>query len=169
MNPTHKIGVLLLIAIIGCHQPDKTKATSVPENRPEIREIKLVDVNGHPIELERFRGKTIFINFWATWCKPCMQEMPSIARAQDILQNNNVVFLMASAESAEQTQEVRLNSKYKFTYAKIENFESLNIQALPTTFIFNPKGGLVFSEMGSRDWDDTSNINLILNIAKQHD
>jgi thiol-disulfide isomerase/thioredoxin len=165
----HKMGVILLIGLFGCKQTNKTIPLSDTGKNPEVAKIKLVDFDGQPIHLEKYRGKAVFINFWATWCKPCMQEMPSIERAQNILRDKKVVFLMAAAESAEQTQQVRANSPYKFNYTRIENLEELNIQALPTTFIINPKGKLVFSEMGSRNWDDSSNINMILKITNQNE
>jgi thiol-disulfide isomerase/thioredoxin len=165
----HKIGLVLLIGLFGCNQTNKPILSPDTDKNSKIAKIRLVDFDGQLIHLEKYRGKTVFINFWATWCKPCIQEMPSIERAQNILRDKKVVFLMAAAESAEQTQQVRANSPYKFNYTKIENLEELNIQALPTTFIINPKGKLVFSEMGSRNWDDSSNINMILKITNQNE
>ena len=55
---------------------------------------------------------------------------------------------------------------YNFNYVRAENLAELNIMALPTTFIFNSEGKLVFNEMGYRQWDDQTNIDLILNIVK---
>lgn len=128
-----------------------------------------MDLKGQLIHLENYKGKTVFINFWATWCKPCVEEMPSIEKAQAMMNDKEIVFLLASSESIEEIKTFSINHNYKLKYMHLENGESLNIQALPTTFIINPKGDLVFSEMGSRNWDETANVNLIKSIMKQHD
>jgi thioredoxin-related protein len=93
--------------------------------------------------------------------------MPSIKEAQNILQNEKIIFLMASGESADQIKEFSITHEYKFKYVRIENSEEMNVQALPTTFIFNKDGNLVFSETGYRKWDEKNNIDLILKIAKE--
>ena len=93
--------------------------------------------------------------------------MPSIEKVQNILKNEDLVFLLASGESAEEIDAFRNAHDYKFNYARIENSEELGIQVLPTTFIFNPEGKLVFSEAGNRKWDDKTNIDMILKIANK--
>jgi thiol-disulfide isomerase/thioredoxin len=128
--------------------------------------MKLTDLSNDPVYLTKYKGKTIFINFWATWCKPCREEMPSIQRAMGILKDENIVFLFASNESAELIENFKSDHDYDFTYVKADNLEELNIIGLPTTFIFDPDGNLVFSEMGYRQWDDKTNIDLLLNISK---
>jgi thiol-disulfide isomerase/thioredoxin len=160
--------VILLTGLIACNEAPKEKQNSSLEVTGELEKLRLTDLNNQPISLTQYEGKTIFINFWATWCKPCIQEMPSIAAAQNILKNENIIFLLASGESAEEIEAFKKNHDYQFNYVRIDNSEEMNIQALPTTFIFNNKA-LVFSETGARKWDDKNNINLILKIAKQND
>jgi thiol-disulfide isomerase/thioredoxin len=162
------VAVVLFLGTIGCNH--KTKVKRAPDEFiHQIDKIRLSDLKGQAIQLKQYQGQTVFINFWATWCKPCIQEMPSIAEAQKILQNKKIIFLLASNESAEQIEEFSNTHDYKFNYVRIENSEEMNVQALPATFIFNSKGNLVFSEAGSRKWNDKNNIDLILKIAKQND
>lgn len=168
MTKNRLIIILLVVGITGCNNSAVEKPTKTQEIS-EIDKLKLIDLKGQPINLKEYQGKTIFINFWATWCKPCIKEMPSIKEAQNILQNKNIIFLMASDESAEQIKDFRSTHDYKFNYVRIENSEEMNIQALPTTFIYNNKGKLVFSETGSRKWNDKNNIDTILKIAKEND
>lgn len=163
-----KIGIALIWGLVACNVGDKSKPVPY-EKKTELRKISLTDLNQQPINLEKYKGKTVFINFWATWCKPCIQEMPSIANAQNLLRNEDIVFLLASDESIEQINEFRIKHGYKFNYVRIENSEELDIQALPTTFIFGPQGTLAFSEPGDRKWDDAANINMILKIIKRND
>ena len=155
--------------MLGCRELNKNKPGTLGDKILTIENIRLTDLNELPVKPESYQGKTVFINFWATWCKPCIEEMQSIEKAQMRLKDKNVLFLMASVESSGQIREFEINHPYPFNYVIVQNFEQLNIQALPTTFIFNSMGKQVFSEMGSRNWDDNHNIDLILDITKQHD
>ncbi len=161
-----KISIALLFGIGGCVGDNRDKSDSHTEENLEIGKIALKDLNDHVINLKEYKGKIIFINFWATWCKPCLEEMPSIQKAQEILKDKNIVFLFASDELAEQIENFKSEYDYNFNYVRTENLAELNILALPTTFIFDIHGKLVFNEMGYRKWDDKTNIDLILKIAK---
>lgn len=163
------INVALFFGLFACNQGDKDRSASHTVKEPGIDKIRLKDMNGQSMNLEKYKGKTLFINFWATWCKPCIEEMPSIEKAQNILQNDDVIFFLASAESAEEIGEFRNNNTYNFNYVRIENSEELNIQTLPTTFIFNPQGELVFSETGYHKWDEKNNIEMIRKTANKND
>lgn len=161
-----KISVVLLVGLLSCNGDNSDKAVITIEANNPIEKLRITDLDGQWINLDKYKGKTVFINFWAGWCRPCIEEMPSIANAQNILIKKEVIFLLASGESAEEINAFRNTHDYKFNYIRIENSEELGIQALPTTFIFNPDGKLVFSETGSRQWDDKKNIDLIINFAK---
>ena len=166
MNLIYRIAIILIIGIVSCKEKVKNQPVTLNQSEPEAYKVTLTDLNNRPIDLGQYRGKTLFINFWATWCKPCLQEMPSIQKAKEILKNENIIFLLASNETAGQIEYFKKEHNYSFNYVRVENLEELNIMALPTTFIFNPGGELVFSEMGFRKWDDRKNIDLIINIAE---
>lgn len=150
---------LLLFALLSCSR--------AKEN--DIAKVKLKELDDQPINLAQYEGKTVFINFWATWCKPCIQEMPTIANVKERLKNENLIFLLASNEDRSQIEKFIKKRKYNFHYVHLENLEALNIQALPTTFIYNKEGRLKFSETGFRMWDDPQNIELITKIMNDHE
>jgi thiol-disulfide isomerase/thioredoxin len=157
---------MAVLALSNCNDEKKNQAGETWRKEMGMQNIILTDLRGQPVKLDQFAGKTVFISFWATWCKPCLQEMPSIQKTQHILREENIVFLFASEEASDQIEEFKINHDYNFTYLRVENLEELNIVALPTTFIFNTDGQLVFNEMGYRKWDDKTNIDLLLNISK---
>jgi thiol-disulfide isomerase/thioredoxin len=136
-------------------------------NNKDINKVQLEELNGSPVDLSQYDGKAVFINFWATWCKPCIQEMPTIADARKL--NKNVVFLLASDEEPGQIEKFISRHDFDLQYVRLVNMEELNIQALPTTFIFNPEGKLKFSETGFRIWNDSASIELLKNIANNHE
>lgn len=170
MKSICKITVALFIILAGCKEKEppnnQDKPAVVKKAESEFDNIKLTELDGTPIDLHQYKNKTIFINFWATWCGPCVQEMPSIQKAKTELKDEDVLFLFASNEETEVIETFKQKQSYDFHYVKVENLEQLKIMALPTTYIFNAERKLVFSEMGYRKWDNKNNIDLILNAAK---
>ncbi|TAJ60621.1 MAG: TlpA family protein disulfide reductase [Chitinophagaceae bacterium] len=164
-----KFLLLSTLVLSGCRFNNKEKTAEPIKIEGLLPKIQLVDLDNKIVRLDEYKGKTIFINFWATWCKPCIEEMPSIEKAQSIMKSKEIVFLLASSEGIDEIKEFSKNHSYQFRYVHLENGETLNLQALPTTFIINPMGNLVFSEMGSRNWGESDNINLIKKITQQHD
>ena len=145
---------------IGCTSKTKQSTEESP-NTITLESIKLASLTGEEIDMDEFKNKTIFINFWATWCKPCIQEMPTIENAQAQLKDKGVVFLLASNENIDEIESFKEKRKFELRFVQVQNLEGLNIQALPATFIFNPQGELVFSDVGFRMWDTPENIDLI--------
>ena len=161
-----KTGWLFFIVLAGRNNAKENKTAEISSPELQLSKIKLTSLEGRPINYDAYKGKILFINFWATWCKPCLEEMPSIQNAIKLLKDNNTGFLFASEETAEQIEKFKARNNLGFNFVRVENPEELNIMALPTTFIYNPEGKLVFSEMGYRKWDDKENIDLIINITK---
>lgn len=160
-------GLVMLLGLISCKNVTENESNSAGETtQKKIEEVKLAELDGSAIEMSQFEGKTVFLNFWATWCKPCLQEMPSIQRMMEKLKGEDIVFLFASDESPEQIETFKNRFQYPFHYVRAENPEELNIMALPTTFIFNASGKLSYDEMGYRQWDSSDNLELVLKIAK---
>ena len=157
------ITVALFLVLSGCNGNLKNSGA---ENAWEWDAIQLKDLSGKTVNPGLYSGKTIFINFWATWCKPCLEEMPSIQAARDKLEKENIVFLMASDEPADDIEQFKAEKHFDLTYLRIENMEALNIVGLPTTMIFNASGKQAFSKMGFRNWDSPENIDLLLQIIK---
>ena len=166
MNIIHKIIWVFVIVLFGCNNAKETRPVETSQPGIQLSEIRLSGLDGQQVNLNDYKGKTLFINFWATWCKPCLEEMPTIQNAMELLKDDNIGFLFVSEETTEQIDQFRTGHNYNFNYVRVENLPALNIMVLPTTFIFNPDGKLVFSEIGYRKWDDKSNIDMILKIIK---
>jgi thiol-disulfide isomerase/thioredoxin len=151
---------LSILIVVGCGSVNTT------DQKVTLDAIQLTDLSGKAVDLSQFKGKAMLINFWATWCKPCLQEMPSLAVTQNKLKDEPIVFLFASNETLEQITRFKDKQKFEFSYFQLGNMEALNIQALPTTFIFDSAGELKFSEAGFRDWSSPESIQVITNVIK---
>lgn len=136
------------------------------EQKNALGDFRLATLEGESIDLGKYQGKRVFINVWATWCKPCVQEMPTIAAAMKEVEGSGVVFLFASSEEAEEIIGFRDRRGFPFDYVRLLNLEALSIQALPATFIFDKDGNLVYGEEGFRDWSDPENMKYIRPTAE---
>ena len=161
--------LIIFISLItpACREQNMKDEKTEPTSRTEIEKVRLTNLNEDVVDLNNYRTKTVFINFWATWCKPCIEEMPTIKNAMNSFKSKNIEFLFASDETRDEIQGFEASHNYNLNYLIAGNMEELNIMGLPTTFIFNKNGELVFSEMGYRKWDDPANIDLIMKIVDQ--
>lgn len=157
----------IVFGLIACNEPVGDENAASAGDRKKRPTVKLSDLDGQAISLDQFKGRTVFINFWATWCKPCIEEMPSIDSARQLLSKNGVVFLLASDETPEQIKEFKEHYRFNLNFVRLTNMEEMSMAGLPTTWIFNPKGENVFSETGYRKWNDPGNIELIQKINNQ--
>jgi thiol-disulfide isomerase/thioredoxin len=112
-------------------------------------------LDGSEVALSQFKGKVLFLNFWATWCQPCIAEMPSIQSLYDSLRHENVAFLLISHE--DDTIVRQFMEKKRFTFPiylqKGESPRLFQTDVIPATFILNRDGGLVFKHVGSAKWN----------------
>lgn len=120
----------------------------------------LVDLNQNKVNLTSFEGKKIVINYWATWCGPCIKEMPELKRAEEILQNYNYTFLLISDETISKISAFKNEKKFDFNFLKSVNSNEINgIYSLPTTYIFDENGKKVETFVGVVAWDSQKIIN----------
>lgn len=133
-----------------------------------VDRISLVDLDGNVLSLDSYKGKTVFINYWATWCRPCIAEMPDIDAAAQILQNEDFVFLAASDESADKIRKYvdEVDFGFQFVRSATSVFD-LDIKALPTTMIIDKQGNIVYNEAGAKKWNSDTEINKLKEIASK--
>ena len=146
----------VLMIALGCSTSKKEEQSSV-----DLSKVKLTDLNGQPVSLSDAEGKVVFLNFWATWCRPCLEEMPSIMRFREQLSGKDIVFYFASDEESERIEGFLENREFEGNFVRVENPEALGIQALPTTFIYDQTGKLVYSEIGYKNWDEPTAQELV--------
>lgn len=100
------------------------------------------------------KGKVVFINFWATWCPPCIAEMPSLQALYEDY-NDDVVFLFITNEDFETVEKFKTKQGYNFEVFNplSEAPTELSTRAIPRTFIINKEGEIVVDESGAIDWN----------------
>ena len=139
---------MLVIMLFGC-----------AKNWPSEIYINYKDLNGNVVRLSDFKGKRILLNFWDTWCTPCIEEMPSLEKAQDLLQLENYVFLFATTDQVAKINRFTKQHPFSFQYVQYQkSLDKLNIHALPVTFIYNTEGEMVKRIDGAADWESKEMI-----------
>jgi peroxiredoxin len=126
----------------------------------------LKDLKGRKVELKDFKGKVIFLNFWATWCGPCKEEMPSMETLYQQFKENNFVFLTISVdyEGIKTVKNFIERNLYTFPVLldpKCETLERFNVKGIPTTIIIDKKGKMIGRAIGPRNWKNPEFILLL--------
>ncbi len=123
----------------------------------EAHELKLMDQNGNVINVAQLKGKVVFINFWATWCPPCIAEMPNINKLyQDYAQDKKVVFLMISLDRSFDKAKKFLQQKgFDFDiYRPLSNLPSeFQSRGIPNTFVLGKDGKIAFNHLGMGNYN----------------
>ncbi|ERM81172.1 thiol-disulfide oxidoreductase [Rhodonellum psychrophilum GCM71 = DSM 17998] len=118
---------------------------------------KFTDMQGKEVFLEDYKGKTVFINLWATWCPPCRAEMPHIESLYGkVKDNENIEFLMIALDKEAKKSKDFIDQK-EFTFPVVHaGFglnNSLQSESIPTTLVVSPEGKIVFYQEGMSNFD----------------
>ena len=169
MRMTFFLLAMMLLSMNGCKETNKQNAAEVTSNEPAKKEVVIAngyeDLEGKPVVLSDYSGKRILLNFWATWCRPCIEEMPSLLKAQEVLEKEGYVFLLATNQSVKIINAFKARKGFEFTYVRYTGaFADLGINALPKTFIYNKNGDKVDEISGAIVWDSPEIIEKLKNI-----
>lgn len=131
--------------------------------------MKLVDTNGNILDLQTLKGKTIFMNYWATWCAPCVAEMPSIdGLYEKVGEDPNIVFLMISEDKKMSTARGWVKRKgFSFPIYKLASpiADVYETGVVPTTFVISPEGKIVVAKTGMANYNSRRFVKLMKKLA----
>lgn len=160
--------VLLPLVLAGAGTAAEDGAVSV--ERPRLGEfipnsppipaptISVVDLAGNTVSLSEFAGRFVLINFWATWCEPCLREMPSLERMQSRLGDQITVVAISEDRGGSKTVEPFINKlglKSFKTYLdpKSDAGRAFKVAGLPTSFLIDREGRVLGRIEGAAEWD----------------
>ncbi len=119
----------------------------------DLSKVEFV-VDGQQKTIPNYLGKKLVINFYASWCRPCMHEIPSMARTANEWQD--VTFLWLSDENQELINKSRNKFNQKTFYQLTQPFSAIGIKSIPYTVIINEAGKTVYASSGELGWNDSS-------------
>lgn len=143
----------------------KIKINPIKGNK-KTPDFSLKDLNGKEVEIRQFKGNVVFLNFWATWCGPCKEEMPGMEVLHKQFKEKNFVLLTISVDY-EGIKPVReFMSKQQYTFPVLldpqgETLDLFEVKGIPTTFLIDKKGKMVGKAIGPRDWKSPEVFSLV--------
>lgn len=132
-----------------------------------LPDIEFQNANDKPTKLSAFRGRALLINFWATWCTPCVKEMPSLDRLQAAIPKDRFVVLPLSIDGASKPKVAPFYRDQKLAQLRIyfdkgrNAMQALNVTLLPTSILVDPSGRELGRIEGDADWDMPESIALM--------
>lgn len=148
------LGLLIGVSVTSFHFPEEAMG---PESQPitqkdfPLQGFELVDLEGDLIKLSDFRGKWILLNFWATWCPPCRQEMPLLAETHEKYSPDLVVLGVNSMETDDEVRAFVERSSISFPIvfdSDGQTGQQYLIHGLPTTLFIDREGVLRIRHVG---------------------
>lgn len=165
-----RVWCLLLLALLsGSAFAEKGLKTLAPKLAPRLTLPTLA--GGPKADLEQLRGKVVLVNFWATWCPPCRQEMPSMQRLSDKLAGKPFAILGVNVgETPVQVGSFLKIVPVRFAIALDEKGQNLNawqVFAFPTSYLVDKQGRIRYGLFGSIEWDEPEAVQVIESLLAE--
>jgi len=149
---------LLLVFVYGflTREPADSGDTAPRLGKP-LADFTLPDLQGHAVQLAALRGKVVFVNVWATWCSPCVEEMPTIQQLYERLHSRGLEILAVSLDALGAQVVVPFMQSHRLSFPTLLDTKN-RVQLLyrttgvPESFIVDKRGILVDKVVGPRDW-----------------
>ncbi len=135
------------------------------EGTPQAPLLKLVDAYGKTHDLTDYKGRVVLVNFWATWCTPCIREMPSMQRLKNLLSQQPFAILAVNMGETEQ-EVVAFLEKWQLNLDVLmdkegKTLEEWRVYVFPTTFVVGPDGKMHYGLRGVIEWDSSDTVEKI--------
>ena len=135
--------------------------------------LQFSDLENNIFTIQDFKGKNLFINYWATWCNPCLAEMPYMAELyENFKDEEDIIFLYLSREKLETIKNYKPKDESLQQlpiYKIITDDEFFATSGIPTTFIVNSDGEVIVKDLGSAFWNDESVFKFIDNLIGKNE
>ena len=135
-------------------------------------DFTLADIFGADKTLSDYKGKVVFLNFWATWCPPCRNEMPHMQSLYDSMFGEDFEMLAVSIDHKTKAEVSQFISQHGYTFPVLVDPRSkvasrYNVTGIPVTFIINKEGIIVDKVVGARDWGAHAMVQKLTKLANQ--
>lgn len=156
-------------SVVPAAEPQRSGLSAFVRKRtPEtLPEITFTDGAGKPMSLADFKGKTVLLNVWATWCGPCREEMPGLDRLQAEMGSDKFEVVALSVDrggieaSKKFLDQIKVKSLGTYVDAEGKSTKALRIIGMPTTFLIDEEGREVGRLVGPAHWDSEDAKKLI--------
>ncbi len=154
------LSTFLLAILIGCNSSEEPKQDKAAQPQPEpqtpeehVEQATFTDLEGDTVGISDFKGKVILIDFWETWCKPCLASFPTMQKLQDEYSDSFVVLAVTPGftDTRADAQRFAKEHDYTFQYLIDENnlHQKLGVQGIPYKVYVDAEGKFIEKSMGT--------------------
>ncbi len=161
------------------HETEQAKTGALPgfkylknsENKPELAPVVFTDKDGKDVGLEGFKGRYVVLNLWATWCGPCVNELPALAKLKAALPEDRFAVVAVDLEKNDAGKVSDFLAGHQagaltvYVDQKLGLMKAFTAYALPLTVIVDPAGHEIARAVGPEAWDDPKAVAYIKGLA----
>ncbi len=171
--------LLILLLTISCslnadwQQPELSHNLTVVKDVITASDFELEDMDEEKVKLSDYRGKVVLLNFWATWCPPCIREMPSMERLhQQVNAKDFKVIAVNQMEDADDvfafTGQLELDPTFEILFdTASEVSQDYAVRGLPTTYLIDKQGKIRYRAVGGREFDHAEVIKIVKQLIAE--
>jgi len=163
------LAVLGLVTLLAtpCMSAEPAQTLTPVTDRAQAPDLVLETADGANLRLSELRGKVVVVNFWATWCPPCRREMPSLERLNQLMRGQPLAIVGIDAG-----EDVEAVLRFRASVTPAPSFQLLldtdgkalkafGVKGLPTTFVLDREGRIVYKALGGRTFDDPAIVAIL--------
>jgi peroxiredoxin len=137
----------------------------------KVPSLNLPDLKGKKWDLKDLKGKVIFLNFWATWCGPCKEEMPSMEELYQQFKSKDFIFLTISVDYEKKEIVKEFIRKHRYTFPVLldpecATLDLFQVKGIPTTFVIDKKGIMIGKATGPRNWKKPEIVSVLNSLLE---
>lgn len=135
--------------------------------------LQVTDIEGTSVDLSQYKGGMVLVNFWATWCPPCIKEMPSMQHLQQQFEPDKFqIVAINMGQSATTVESFLMEQSFQFDLPVYLDdmgraFTDLKIEGMPSSFLLDSEGKLIETIVGAREWDHPENVKALQALIDQ--
>jgi len=170
-TPTYRQPKLTL-ARVATSDKKKQRGLEKYQGNPSPRPLILPRLEGGRFNLKSLQGKVVLVNFWASWCPPCVQEMPSMERLNKQLSGKPFTLLGVNMAETKPEVESFLNTKVTINFPIVMDYDgkvlkSWRVFAFPTSYVLDKQGKIRYALFGSVEWDNPDIVSKIQQLIAE--
>jgi peroxiredoxin len=159
---TYQILIIAIVALVGLYFYNKYNvAPSI-----QVDKLEILNEDSTKFDIHSLKGKKVIISFYASWCPNCIEEL----KVLNTIKNeklSDIEILAITDESMDKLISFKNKKQYPFTFLKLNaSFPEIGIASIPTTYLLNTKGEIVYNKVGYIEWDDESNLNHLKSLME---
>lgn len=165
--------VYVLLSVSAFAAQDEDIRLHLKEAPAKAPDISFKDADGSIHTLKDFKGKVVLVNFWATWCKPCVEEMPALSALQSKVADKDIVVLPISLDykGAKAVKafykEQNITNLPVYIDKEMKTYAAFGVRALPSTYVVDKQGEIVLMKMGMHAWDGNDVVAYLMEVENE--